>query len=73
MHAGTLKGEGPYLVGQHRSNEQNSVRAVLARQVDLVGVHDELLAQQRALHTGRPDQLQVVEAALGVGCATSNV
>ena len=30
----------------------------------LVGVHDELLAQQRAVHPGLADQLQVVEAAL---------
>mmetsp|Transcript_734 Transcript_734/g.1695 ORF Transcript_734/g.1695 Transcript_734/m.1695 type:complete len:402 (+) Transcript_734:118-1323(+) len=52
------------LVGQHGGDEQNGVRAVLAGQVDLVGVHDELLAQQRAGHAGGADELQVLEAPL---------
>ena len=54
------------LVGEHRGDEENRVRAVLARQVDLVRVDDELLAQERARDAGLTDELEVLERSLEV-------
>mmetsp|Transcript_15072 Transcript_15072/g.25513 ORF Transcript_15072/g.25513 Transcript_15072/m.25513 type:complete len:254 (-) Transcript_15072:449-1210(-) len=52
------------LVGQDGGDEQDGVRPKGARQVDLVRLHDELLAEQRALDPRGADELQVLVAAL---------
>ena len=52
------------LVGQNRGDQQNRVGAVLAREINLIRVHDELLAEQRARHPSLANERQVFKSTL---------
>mmetsp|Transcript_5064 Transcript_5064/g.15353 ORF Transcript_5064/g.15353 Transcript_5064/m.15353 type:complete len:240 (+) Transcript_5064:407-1126(+) len=53
-------------VWEDGGDQEDGVRALGPGMKDLVGLHDELLAQEGAPHPGAPDELQVVKAALEV-------